>query len=309
MSEVTEAKATIINTDIVSQTELDKWLAAKSVQVEQVLAIAGVTEIKNTTDYKNAKAAREALNKVVKGIDSERKLKVAGLQALVKRVKAETDAVTEKANDRAIKLNKLIAQYDERIAADKLAQLERSYTELAPALVPLVPFSKVVAKVGQKWNQKSVTIGKANKELQEFVSKLAADEQLIDGMPYTEQEREELKADYFNVLDIAEAQRLFTERKEARERYAQLQQEREEAAAAYAPTPEPREESAPEKPAPIPGGVEASAPTQAPAQTPKEVPQAKQSYIFRVVVPAEKLKAFLDAMHNIGGLSGREIKE
>lgn len=309
MSDITEAKATIINTDIVSQTELEKWLAAKSVQVEQTLAIAGVTEINNATDYKNAKDARAALNQVVKGIDSERKLKVAGLQALVKRVKAETDAVTEKANDRVIELGNLIAQYDERIAADKLNQLERSYSEIAPALVPLVPFPKVVAKVGQKWRQKSVTIGKANKELQAFVSKLAADEQLIDGMPYPGEEREELKADYFNVLDLAEAQRLFTERKEARERYAQLQKEREEAAAAYAQTPEPREEFAPEIPAPIPERVETSAPAQAPVQAAKQVPPEKQNYIFRVVVPAEKLKAFLDAMHNIGGLSGREIKE
>lgn len=296
MSDVIEATATIVNNDIVSQTELEQWLAKKSAEVHAVLGSCNISEINNSTDYKNAKSARAELNRVVKSVDDERKAKVSALQTLVRRLKAEADGVTEEARKRSDEIKALIDEADDRDAADKLAQLAQAYEDYAPALVPLVPFNKIVGLIGQKWGNRSEAIGKCHKELRQFINKLAADERLIDGMPYTEEEREELKADYFNVLDLGQAQRVFTERKEAMERYAELQAERQ----AFA---DQAEQDQPAAAAP-----QADTENTGASEAPQQAAQ-KQNYIFRVVVPAEKLQAFLDAMHNIGGISGREIKE
>lgn len=130
--------------------------------------------------------------------------------------------------DNEIKAN--LDAYEQQEVATKLGELQAHYNELAPDLVPLVPFSLIDSKFGaeKKWHNVSTNIQKMKGELDEIVTEIAQTEKTIDGMGYDESDTKTFKSYYFSSLDFQDAARRAQADKEQRERVEELERERAE---------------------------------------------------------------------------------
>lgn len=258
MAETVEVDAVLIDSDIQKMPAADKWLAGLDGRVDGICSQYGDPDKLTASGRKKARAD---LNKALKEIKSERTDMLRDLKDSIKRFESES-------NDRCRRLDELIATFDAAVKADesewrdaRRAELESMYAELAPDLVDrvdpdtgeiepaLVPFDKLLAKYGQEkgavWLNKTTNIQIVRMLMQNAVYDIGEGEKAIDSM-VPEEDRKDVKARYFDTLDIdramADAKRL----KEHRERIKAMEFARQATTYAAMPTPEPVPEPMPE---------------------------------------------------------------
>lgn len=257
MGEPIEVKAVPIDSDIEKLPVSDKWLAGLKDRVDGICNQYGKPEKLSVSERKKARAD---LNNALKAIKGERTEMLRDLKSSIKRFESES-------NERCKRLDDLIATFDAAVKADeqawrdnRKAELSAMYAEIAPDLVErvdpetgeiepaLVPFDLLCAKYG---NEKgAVWLNKTNIQIvrmamQNAVYDIGENEKSIDCLVAPE-DREEVKARYFDTLDIdlamAEAERL----KEHRERIRAMEFARQQVTYSAMPTPEPEPEPEPE---------------------------------------------------------------
>lgn len=257
MAETVEVDAVLIDSDIQKMPAADKWLAGLDGRVNGICGQYGKPEKMTVGDRRKARAD---LNKALKTIKSERTEMLKSLKESIKRFESES-------NGKFKPLDDLIATFDAAVKADesawrdaRRAELEGMYAELAPDLVDrvdpdtgeiepaLVPFDKLLAKYGNEkgavWLNKTTNIQIVRMSMQNAVYDIGEGEKAIDSM-VPEEDRNNVKARYFDTLDIdltmAEAKRL----KEHRECIKAMEFARQVSYSAM-PTPEPVPEPTPE---------------------------------------------------------------
>lgn len=235
-------------------------------------------EITSEQDYKQSKRERTQSRKEIKAIQDDATERLRAIKEAVKEFEAaKRDALAPLTTiDESYK--HYINNYEALVVDSKLQDVEAAYMDYAPALVELVPFTKLCEKYAadEKWENIGTNVEVIKQALCEHVDQIGQDEKTIEAQPVDEVEKQAMKADYFASLDLGEVLRKSSERLRVaeleRKRAQALEQEQleqariqEEAIKQQAEqvieevfTPAPQPSQAPPAPAPV-----ASQPQQA----------------------------------------------
>lgn len=279
--EVTKVEATPIDDELSALSGAEKWLAETRERVTGELGQYNSYPVADNATHKQAKNERAHLNGVIKEVDAERRSMTKALTEAVKAFKADTDAVLGPMTDLVSRYDLEIKAYESRVVSERMGALREAYEDAAPDIAipqegqtsPLVPFELLVERygsgsLGKKWTNYGTNDVDAEKQLFEALTKIAGDEEAIDGMVQPE-DAAAVKAAYFSTLDmqsaVAEANRV----KAQRERVARLEAERQARMMA-------RDELPPQpKPQPVPQPV-----VQPTAQAPQPVTDDGSVWVF-----------------------------
>lgn len=217
-------KAQIIDDDLQQLSEADKWLASVQERVDAIVGDYSPHEITSHADYKESKLARTQARKEIKAITDEAADKLRVIKSFVSAVEAGKRKALEPLNTIDADYKYRLEQWETLVIDSKMQDVEAAYMDYAPALVELIPFSKLRAKYAkeEKWENLSTNSEAIKQLLYKHVDQIAEDEQTIDAQDVDEAERKAMKADYFQTLDLGEVLRKSSERL----RVAKLEAER-----------------------------------------------------------------------------------
>lgn len=186
-------------------------------------------DVDDAEQMRRVRKDRTYINGAINSLEDRRKA--------IKR--AYSKPLTDFEDDLKLRINRLkeaSATYTEALnEADKIARakraavLEEAYYDMAPALVPVVPWERIYER---SWTNKTHGEVRAKEDLAAKVAKIAADWETLKGLGLENQEDAELE--FFQTLNLSSA---ITHAKEALERKARL--EAMKAEVEQEPTPEP----------------------------------------------------------------------
>ena len=178
----------------------------------------------STMNVKEAKVCRTDLNRIIKEVDDERKAIKRAYNEPLERFEAAVKELLEPAKSGSEKLKEYIDK-NAVIERDKRKQgLEATYNDFAPALVPVVPFDRIL-EINPKWLNKSYNAGKAAEELEDAVKKIAKDWEVLKRQASLMRFYEESEAVFFRTLDLNAAIAHNDMREEEAQRIQQLKDE------------------------------------------------------------------------------------
>lgn len=227
-----EVEAEIMDGGLAALSKADAWLAE---QRERVAVMAEQyrppESIEDERARKEAVLARADCRKDAAEIDAERKAMLRDAEDALKRFKAGVRDVLAPLTELDETYKRLLDEYEERWRAEREIELAREYADIAPDLVPLVPFSRLHDRYGSskgsQWLMRSTNIEAAKDMLADAVGEIADAERTISELADAG-DAEGLKARYFQTLDLqgtlSEARRLA----EQRERVRALEEQRRE---------------------------------------------------------------------------------
>ncbi len=246
-----EATGIVLRPTYVPATITADWETIEANVARMVEPYAGVTpEAASMMDLKEAKACCADLRRISRELNDGRKAvkaeynrplaefeeRIKAIDALIKEPLATIDA--------AVKIEEARAKEERR------AHLERAYEDFAPALVPVVPFERVLEP---QWLNKSFGQKKAEAAMTEKVARIAADWESFKLVRGNYAFPDEAEAEFFRTLSLRAANELDAARREEAERIARLHAEvaanrGEEPEPAFEPEaePEPAFETEPE---------------------------------------------------------------
>lgn len=225
---VVEATATVIDNELTSLSDMDRWLSEQSTKVESVLKDFAPHTIVDASDYKQSKRERTAARKAIAEIEEARKAKTKAVKEAVRDFETKVRDLLEPLSSIDANYKAEIELWEEQAYQQKLSYAREAYEDMAPALVELVPFERIRDKYSKDegWDKFTVTDEKVRLSVEGHISQIANDEKTIDVMGLDADETAALKADYFSCLDLGDAMRRSTERRQQRERVAALEAER-----------------------------------------------------------------------------------
>lgn len=270
--ETIEVEAEIMDGGLAVLSKADAWLA------EQRERVAGMAEqyrppesIEDERARKEAVLARADCRRDAAEIDAERKAMLRDAEDALKRFKAGVKDVLAPLTELDETYKRLLDEYEERWRAEREIELAREYADIAPDLVPLVPFSRLRDRYGtskgSQWLMRSTNIEAAKDMLADAVGEIADAERTISELADAG-DAEGLKARYFQTLDLqgtlSEARRLAEQRERVRALEEQRREREEQARLAAEQAAEqmmeraaaPADEAAPE-PIPMPAATDA----------------------------------------------------
>lgn len=326
VAEVIEAPATL--------GEADRWLATASGKVEAARAEWTPFAVETAEQYRDSKRCRAALRQEIASIDSERKGMTRDVERAVKEFKDRAAGILAplKEADEEFKANQ--AAYEERVVADRLADMRDDYEAEWPDLAAVLPFDSLEARYGGegKWRAMSTSRKAAAGSLAKACEDVAGNLGTIanTGDPADAEQRQ---ADYLRDLDFARHLRDMAERQRREEALRRQREERErweaeQAAARQRAEAERAERERAEREqaermaedARVAAqnracDAQAAAPAPTPAQpaagpenaTQAARPAAEEVLVFEVEVPRHVFPQFKDAMLALG-VHGRKVR-
>lgn len=188
-------------------------------------------DVDDAEQMRRVRKDRTYINGAINSLEDRRKA--------IKR--AYSKPLTDFEDDLKLRINRLkeaSATYTEALnEADKIARakraavLEEAYYDMAPALVPVVPWERIYER---SWTNKTHGEVRAKEDLAAKVAKIAADWETLKGLGLENQEEAEIE--FFQTLDLSSA---ITHAKEALERKARLEAMKAEVEPAPEPAPDP----------------------------------------------------------------------
>lgn len=275
--EIIDAVAVPIDTDVTQLGAFESWLAACSERVDATAAKFEPAPIETEEQFKAAKKCRTEVRRERNAIDAERKGKLKAVEDALRELKAQVKDVLVPLDALDAQYRSLMDDYERRCHDRRAAALRAEYDDYE--LADLVPYDRFAKKFDPecRWLMRSVTDAKASELMHAAMRATAADWQTIEAFQATDNDRADLRADYIETLDLADAVRRLQARIKQREAAAAWEREQVELAqrAANAPVEpsEPRE--APITPEPVPES----------SQTVTEPPSAPET--FRAPKPAK----------------------
>ncbi|KRN55067.1 MAG: hypothetical protein KHZ79_01145 [Atopobium minutum] len=277
-------KAEVIDNDLEKLSEADKWLASIQERVDAIVDDYSPHEITSHADYKESKLARTQARKEIKAITDEAASKLKAFKDFISAVEAGKRKALLPLTTIDIDYKRYIDQYEALITESKLQDVEAAYMDYAPALVELIPFSKLQAKYAreEKWENLTTNSETIKQALYKHVDQIAEDEQTIEAQPVDEAERQAMKADYFQSLDLGEVLRKSSERLRVAKLEAERKARLEEEKRALVEKPQPQvEEPLPE----LQPQVEAK-PIDMPKVTHNPQPEVEERSSYVVIIPS-----------------------
>lgn len=280
--------------------EAGRWLAEGRARVAQIANEYSPRPVSKPGEYQQEKRERSALRKEIKAIEDERRDMTRAVKEAIRAFEAGSRDMLAPLSDLDAGYKAAIDEWDAKCDALRRERLEEAYAEYAPDLVPLVPFDRLSETFSGdgKWYLRSTDEGKALMSLRSCVAAVAKGEQTIASLDWlTDEERADLKAEYFSTLDLSQSLRSAQQRAEQRRRVDELEQARAaREAAVAAPQPEP-------EPQPVTEQPEATA---APAPAAPTAPEGdgRREYRFILRLNDDELGQLMAALRELG-LHGR----
>ena len=262
MVEPIEVKAVPIENELDTISKAEVWLAGASELVakkcEQYKPPKAVT---NEDEFNAVKQARADCRKDYQQIDGERKAMLKDMEDRLKSFKAQVKDVLSPLDDLDKRYKALVDAYDESWRDGRKDLLREHYEQIAPGIAcgivdeetgelhdPIVPFDLLLRRYGtgkDKWTNR-ISVEKAKGLVADAVYDVEENEKSIDCLVPPE-DREEVKALYFETLDINGAMAAARRLKDQRERVRAMEYARQQVTYSAMPVPEPEPEPAQEQ--------------------------------------------------------------
>lgn len=294
MADTMEVDATIIDADITPLSASEEWLAQIRERAELAAERFCPHPVKTEAEYKASKRERADANREIRSINQERKDMTSALESAIRKFKEGCKVATEP-------LDEIVEGYDREndayLAAWKTGrelELAHEYAEIAPDLVPLVPFQDIMERYGNEkgsvWTNRTTNIEAAKDMLAAAVEGIAEGEKSIEELADAE-DVETLKARYFETLDLQATLTEARRQKEQRERVRQLEEARREREEAMQPPEPPQETAQPvqpvQQPVQVPAPPEPPHPVQVPYEKPAIIPgPPEQPHAWVIAIPS-----------------------
>lgn len=252
-----EVDAKPIDNELGVISKAEQWLAGASERVaERCELYRPPARIENEKQRKDAVASRAQCRKDAAEIDNERKAILREAEDALKKFKSEVKDVLSPLTDLDVEYKRLLDEYEESWRTTRQIELTKEYEAIAPDLVELVPFERLMAAFGNEkgkvWLNRSTNIQAAKEMIGVAIYQIADAERIIREQ-VDQQDVHDTLISYFNTLDLQRALTTARGIKEQREQLARLEAQRAEREAQWAEqTPEPQPmATAPTQPMPI----------------------------------------------------------
>lgn len=230
MAETIEVEAKPIDNELDTLTKAEQWLAGAS---ERVAARCELykppAKIESEQERKNATAARTQCRKDAAEIDNERKAILRTMEDALKKFKSEVKDVLSPLTDLDAEYKRLLDEYEESWRTQRQIELTEEYEGIAPDLVEMVPFERLMARFGNEkgkvWLNRSTNIQAAKEMLGVAIYNIADAENTIRSQ-VAEQDVQDTLVLYFQTLDLQQALSRARQLREQRENVARLEAER-----------------------------------------------------------------------------------
>lgn len=293
--------------------DADRWLAEQREKVAARRGDFSAHEIQSAQDYRESKAQRAALRRLIKEVDDGRKAMTSAIDDALRGFRLATKDVLADLTEEEMAYRSEIERWERQIVTDREARIEARYLDEWPDLAEQVPYSRLKAAFGAPWKAGNAGTKEAAiwAGVEEAATRVAEDVETLRAQDMDEGERVEVMADYLRSLDLSAALRAGVERRRQRESVRRAEEERraweaEQAArqaaidyeAAEAVQEAARATEARAEAAPAPDAQTAPSAPQAASESPVV------AYVYEVTVPAAKLHEFMEAMRAIEGTHG-----
>ncbi len=231
MADAINVKATPIDDELSKLSAAEAWLAEASERVAERCKLYKPPEkIVDEDGRLSATDARTQVRKDAAEIDNERKVMLRQAEDALKQFKSSVKSVISPLTDLDAEYKRLLDEYEAEWKLNRKAELEELYVDTAPMLADIVPFDRIIERYGNErgsvWLNR-ISIVSVRQKVIDALNSIAENERTIDEL-VPEDDRVEVKAIFFDTLDINAAMREARRLKEQRERVLRLESERAE---------------------------------------------------------------------------------
>lgn len=232
-----EVEAEVIEDDILAPRpvyvpaviDAKAYLAAKGDYVAHMIEpYDGMDEVALAKmDLKEMKVCRADLNKTIKEVEDERKAIKRAYNEPLNAFEAKVAEMLEPARRYERMLAERIKGAEDERKALRRQSLEMEYESFAPALVPVVPFDRLL-QTNPKWLNASYNGVKATEEMCDEVTRIAHDWEVLKKQRGKLELFDEAEAEFFRTLDVSKALEYHAERVEEQARIDEMKGDVEE---------------------------------------------------------------------------------
>lgn len=221
-------EATPIETDVQRVGEFGAWVADAQKRADATLDKYRPAPIADEAGYNRAKKERTAVRKVRGEIDAERKLRLREVEDALKALKEQVKEVTGPLDETDREYKRLLDEWDAQKREERARALAQEYEEMAPALADMLPYERMAAIVDPegRWLLRSVGDQTAVDLMAAAAQRVVADYETVAALDMTDEERTEVRAEFFRTLDLPAAIRHANDLRAERERIAAFEEER-----------------------------------------------------------------------------------
>lgn len=221
-------EATPIETDVKRVGEFGAWVADAQKRADAALDRYRPAPIADEPGYNRAKKERAAVRKVRGEIDAERKLRLREVEDALKALKEQVKEVTGPLDDADRAYKAALDEWDEAKREERARNLAQEYEDMAPALADMLPYERMaaIADPEGRWLLRSVGEQTAVDLMAAAAQRVVADYETVAALDMTDEERTEVRAEFFRTLDLPAAIRHANELRAERERIAAFEEER-----------------------------------------------------------------------------------
>jgi len=221
-------EATPIETDVQRVGEFGAWVADAQKRADATLDKYRPAPIADEPGYNRAKKERAAVRKVRGEIDAERKLRLREVEDALKALKEQVKEVTGPLDEADREYKRLLDEWDAAKREERARALAQEYEEMAPALADMLPYERMaaIADPEGRWLLRSVGDKAAVDLMAAAAQRVVADYETVAALDMTDEERTEVRAEFFRTLDLPAAIRHANALRAERERIAAFEEER-----------------------------------------------------------------------------------
>lgn len=222
-----EVEAEVLEPEHVSMVpaviDADSYLRARAAWLERMMEPYDGMDDKaiERLDLRDARSCRADLNRIIKEVEAERKAIKNAYQKPLAQFESEVAKLLEPAREAERKLKEHVDGCVETQRIKRHDALECEYEDFAPALVPVVPFDRLL-ELHPQWLNASFNKAKAVEELQDEVSRIAHSWKVLQGQREALSFYDECEAVFFRTLSLEAALQHDSELSSDRERIDQL---------------------------------------------------------------------------------------
>lgn len=221
-------EATPIETDVQRVGEFGAWVADAQKRADATLDKYRPAPIADEPGYNRAKKERAAVRKVRGEIDAERKLRLREVEDALKALKEQVKEVTGPLDDADRAYKAALDEWDAQKREERARALAQEYEDMAPALADMLPYERMaaIADPEGRWLLRSVGDKAAVDLMAAAAQRVVADYETVAALDMTDEERTEVRAEFFRTLDLPAAIRHANDLRAERERIAAFEEER-----------------------------------------------------------------------------------
>lgn len=221
-------EATPIDTDVQRVGEFGAWVADAQARADAALDRYRPETIADEAGYGRAKKERAAIRKVRGEIDAERKIRLREVEDALKALKEQVKEVTGPLDDADRAYKAALDEWDALKREERARALAQEYEDMAPALADMLPYERMaaIADPEGRWLLRSVGDRAAVDLMAAAAQRVVADYETVAALDMTDEERTEVRAEFFRTLDLPAAIRHANELRAERERIAAFEEER-----------------------------------------------------------------------------------